>query len=643
MRFGRAAAGALGLGAVLALGACATTGATGKAALTPAGVSAAAQATAPRDAAGKLLETKYEDRTAMLRAADMAAFVKAAREELAVSPAGARQAGVAIIVVGDDIAANRFDDAQVLIGDHLDRTGGIGALVSALVAAGQGDKERTDIALKLAQGSAPERLYEIAASSIYEARGDLKSAAELLQASEGNYVFRQNRPGGPKDMEAFATALSTPDAVDFALRSGELHERLGAADDARRFYNLALALSPDDIDAVDGLARLKSGAKPAKTSFTVQKAAARVYGAMADDLSKREAVTSVLGAVLAGAAPDDTEFSPASSIFNQMALVLDPGDAKRMIGLASDMIRVNETDTAIRVAGRVKDPRWKPIATLVAAQAHLKVHKDDLAIAEANDALKAAPEDPVVLAQAGFILGQAGQDTPAIAALSAAADKSAAAETRIAVTLTRAAIHFKYGRLDDAVADARRALAIAPERDDVQAALATYLVEGPSASYAEGLKILRQQLAEAPDDAERMNAVGYSLLSRPATLDEGYRLLAKANAAAPFDWAIVDSIGWAYYLYGDYPAAHDRLITAAKGFSGAPNPEVLDHLGDTLWRMGKQSDAKDQWTQALAARPHKAMADRIRLKLDKGLTAPAPKKRTPPKVDLTPSKPASAA
>jgi len=610
--------------------------------LTETGVSAAAAATALRDSAGNLADSKYDDRTDMLRAADMAAFVTAARAELAANPAG-RQPGIGVVVIADDIAASRFDEAQALVAAHLDRTGGVGAVISALVATGQGDKERADIALKLAQGTAPDRLFEIAKSSIYEARGDLKGAAQVLQDSERNYVFRQIRPGAPKDLEAFATALSTPDAVDFALRSAELQERIGDAVEARRFYSLTLALSPEDVEAGDGLARLKSGAKLDKKPLTVQQATARVYGALADDLAKREAVTSVLGAVLAGAAPDDSDFSPASSTFSQMALVLDPGNAKRQIGLATDLIRVNELEAAIRVTERVKNGRWEPFAKLVAAQAHLKEAKDDLAIADANDALKSASNDPVVLAQAGYILGQAGQDAPSIAALSRAADKSVATETRIAVTLTRAAINFKFGRQDAAVADARKALAIAPNRPDVQAALATYLVEGQGASYVEGLKILRQHLAESPDDAERMNAVGYSLLSQPSTLDEGYRLLAKANAAAPFDWAIVDSIGWAHYLYGDFPGAQDRLEAAAKGFSNSPNPEVLDHLGDTLWRLEKKTEAKEQWTKALAARPHKAMADRIRIKLEKGLTAPAPKKRARPKVDLTPPKPASAA
>ena len=213
----------------------------------------------------------------------MAAFVKAARAELVANPG--RQPAIGIVVIGDDIAANRFDDAQILVGDHLDRTGGVGAVISALVATGQGDKERADIALKLAEGTAPQRLFEIAKSSIYEVRGDLKGAAQVLQESEKNYIFRQIRPGAPKDMEAFATALSTPDAVNFALRSAELQERLGDAAEAGRYYNLTLALSPDDMDARDGLARIAAGEKLDKNAFTIQKASARVYGALADDLA----------------------------------------------------------------------------------------------------------------------------------------------------------------------------------------------------------------------------------------------------------------------------------------------------------------------------------------------------------------------
>ncbi|MET0547054.1 MAG: hypothetical protein ABWZ40_12150 [Caulobacterales bacterium] len=639
MRFGRAVFCALSVCAAASLAACATGPVkSGPGVSNGASISAAALATAQPAPAGKS-KVEYADRTAMLRAADMAAFVTAAREQLAQG-GSEKQPAIAIVVFADDMAAKHYDAAAAVLEAHQDKSEGIGAILSAMASAAKDDKEHANISLKLAQNSTPDRMYEIAQSSIYEAWGDLPGAAKVLETAEPHYIFRPAKPGGPKNLEAFANALAAPDALDFALRAGDLQYRMNNIAEAKRYYSLALAMTPDEIDARAALARIARGEKIDKPALTIQQAAARVYGAIADDLTKREAVAGVLGAAIAGQPPKGDEFSPSASIFNQAALLLDPNDAKRTLGLAGDMVRINETDTAVRVAQRVKDPLWRPSAQLLAAQAYLKSSKDDLAIAQANDALKAAPQDPLTLAQAGFVLGQAGQDTPSITALTSAAGYSKATEMKIAVTLTRASMHFKFGRLPQAIADARTALATAPARDDIKATLATYLVEGPG-TYNEGLTILRRMLAASPDDAERMNALGYSLLSRPNTLEEGYRLLAKANAAAPFDWAIVDSIGWAYYLYGDYPAAVARLEVASAGFGDDPNPEVLDHLGDAYWRMDRKDKAKESWTKALDARPHALMADRIRAKLSKGLTTPAPTKRKPPAVDLTPPKPAS--
>lgn len=641
MRVGRAAVCALSVGVAALLSACASVPANGSSGVSAgfSQISPAAAATAQKGPDGKLVEAKYADRTAMLRAADMAAFMKAAREEM-VSAGDEKQPAIAIIVVADEVAAGRYKQAAQLVAAQQDTTQGVGAVLSAMTAAANGDKEAAKIALKLAKGSAPTRLSEIAELSILEVWGDYPAAAKVLDDAEANYVFRQATPGGPKNLEAFAAALATPDALDFALRSGAVHYRAGDMAEARRLYSLALALAPDEIDARESLARIKRGEKAPEAQLTIQQAMARVYGALADDFAKREAVSSVLGAALAGGPPAQDQFSPPVSIFTQTSLVLDPNNSRRQIGLASDFLRVNEVETSLRVAARVKDPRWTPTAKLLIAQAYLKQSKDNLAVAEANQALKAAPKDPLTLAQAGYILSQAGQDAPAIDALTNAANLSTASEMKVAATFTRAAVHFKFGRVPMAISDVRQAAKAAPAREDIQATLATYLIEG-DATYSEGLSILRRMLAASPDDAERMNALGYTLLSRSNTLEEGYRLLAKANAASPYDWAIVDSIGWAYYLYGDYPAAIEHLQAAAAGFGDEPNPEVLDHLGDALWRSGKKEDAKASWKKALDARPHAALSARVQAKLAGGLTTPAPKKRKPPFVDVSPPKPAS--
>lgn len=99
----------------------------------------------------------------------------------------------------------------------------------------------------------------------------------------------------------------------------------------------------------------------------------------------------------------------------------------------------------------------------------------------------------------------------------------------------------------------------------------------------------------APDNAQIMNNLGYSLLSDSERLDEGFVLLQKAYQINPDDIAVNDSIGWAYYLKGD---AESALPYLRYSFESQPEPEVAAHLGEVLWALGECDQAVDVWTQA---------------------------------------------
>lgn len=99
----------------------------------------------------------------------------------------------------------------------------------------------------------------------------------------------------------------------------------------------------------------------------------------------------------------------------------------------------------------------------------------------------------------------------------------------------------------------------------------------------------------APDNAQIMNNLGYSLLSDSERLDEGFVLLQKAYQINPDDIAVNDSIGWAYYLKGD---AESALPYLRYSFESQPEPEVAAHLGEVLWALGERDRAVDVWTQA---------------------------------------------
>jgi tetratricopeptide (TPR) repeat protein len=100
------------------------------------------------------------------------------------------------------------------------------------------------------------------------------------------------------------------------------------------------------------------------------------------------------------------------------------------------------------------------------------------------------------------------------------------------------------------------------------------------------------------------------------------------------DYAVIDSLGWAYYLLGHFEQAR-ALIERSNNLSRhEPNAEVLDHLGDVYWRLNRRDEARTHWRAALEARPDTPRRRSLEQKLQRGMTEPAPRTRELPQVNL---------
>lgn len=111
---------------------------------------------------------------------------------------------------------------------------------------------------------------------------------------------------------------------------------------------------------------------------------------------------------------------------------------------------------------------------------------------------------------------------------------------------------------------------------------------------------LRAILAREPDNADALNALGYTLADRTERYEEAYELIKRAFALKPDDHYVVDSLGWVLYRLGRYDEAAKHL---RKAMQLKPDPEVAAHLGEVLWVMGDQTGARDVWNTALEAQP----------------------------------------
>jgi len=113
-------------------------------------------------------------------------------------------------------------------------------------------------------------------------------------------------------------------------------------------------------------------------------------------------------------------------------------------------------------------------------------------------------------------------------------------------------------------------------------------------------RMMRKLIEIQPDHAHAYNALGYGLLERNERIPEALQLVEKALQLAPDDPAIMDSVGWAYYLSGMLKESVEMLRRA---FAVDPDPEIAAHLGEVLWRKGEKAEARKVWQNGLDASP----------------------------------------
>ncbi len=152
-------------------------------------------------------------------------------------------------------------------------------------------------------------------------------------------------------------------------------------------------------------------------------------------------------------------------------------------------------------------------------------------------------------------------------------------------------------RGDEAIALVDRARAVLPG-DGLLLARA-FLLERLD-RVPEAVADMREVAERRPDDPTALNALGYTLVDRTRSVEEGTRLIARAIAEKPDSYAIQDSMGWAHVQAGRLDEGKSWL---EKAWAGSEDPEVAAHLGEALWRMGRTAEAKKLWDEALAKNP----------------------------------------
>ena len=111
---------------------------------------------------------------------------------------------------------------------------------------------------------------------------------------------------------------------------------------------------------------------------------------------------------------------------------------------------------------------------------------------------------------------------------------------------------------------------------------------------------LKTVIKHNPENADVLNALGYTLADRTDRYQEAHDYIKKALDLSPDNFYILDSMGWVLYRLGRLEESI-KYLKRAKALND--DPEVSAHLSEVLWVKGDKKEAKDVLNSALKTTP----------------------------------------
>ena len=129
-------------------------------------------------------------------------------------------------------------------------------------------------------------------------------------------------------------------------------------------------------------------------------------------------------------------------------------------------------------------------------------------------------------------------------------------------------------------------------------------------AFDEAERLFREARAAHPSSHEIKNFLAYMWAESGVRLGEAGRLIDEALLAEPENAAYLDTKGWVLFKESRFYDALQFLLKAAE--LDKAEPVILDHAGDALKAIGRESEAVAFWTRSHQFDPAPAVAEKLR-------------------------------
>lgn len=107
---------------------------------------------------------------------------------------------------------------------------------------------------------------------------------------------------------------------------------------------------------------------------------------------------------------------------------------------------------------------------------------------------------------------------------------------------------------------------------------------------------LKKIIKQNPNNANALNALGYTLSFNKNRLDEALKYIQQALAIAPNNPVFIDSLGWINYQLGN---TNEALRYLKKANSMSEDGDIAAHFGEVLWMSDHKEEALAVWKKAM--------------------------------------------
>lgn len=123
-------------------------------------------------------------------------------------------------------------------------------------------------------------------------------------------------------------------------------------------------------------------------------------------------------------------------------------------------------------------------------------------------------------------------------------------------------------------------------------------------------ELLNAGLSAYPKSHNLMNSAAYILAVEGRELTRALALIDRALVYAPEQYAYLDTLGWVLYKMGDYDGAFRSLYNALF-YVREPNHELYDHMGDVLFKLGREAEASIWWAESYSLHPDPVVSEKL--------------------------------